>query len=102
MEHRQLAGSGLNVPVLALGTTTFGGHDSFSRALGGLAVREAQRLVDVAVRAQPAARALRERQPTLAAGSSRICIWATTTPPSKLAFARRPLLFGSSAWMAPS
>jgi aryl-alcohol dehydrogenase-like predicted oxidoreductase len=49
VEHRQLGGSGLNVPVLALGTTTFGGQDNFSRALGGLAVREAQRLVDVAL-----------------------------------------------------
>lgn len=39
MEHRQLGGSGLNVPVLALGTTTFGGNDNFSQALGGLGVR---------------------------------------------------------------
>ncbi|HTV23655.1 MAG TPA: aldo/keto reductase [Polyangiaceae bacterium] len=49
MEHRQLGGSGLNVPVLSLGTTTFGGEDDFSRALGGLGVAEAQRLVDVAL-----------------------------------------------------
>ena len=39
----------MNVPVLSLGTTTFGGEDDFSRALGGLGVAEAQRLVDVAL-----------------------------------------------------
>jgi len=49
VEHRQLGGSGLNVPVLALGTATFGGDDGFSRALGGLGAREAQRLVDLAL-----------------------------------------------------
>jgi len=37
------------VPVLALGTVTFGGDDGFSQALGGLGPEQAQRLVDVAL-----------------------------------------------------
>jgi aryl-alcohol dehydrogenase-like predicted oxidoreductase len=48
MEHRQLGGSGLMIPALALGTATFGGGDSeFFRAFGGLDIGHATRLVDL-------------------------------------------------------
>ncbi len=49
MEQRQLGSSGLRVPVLSLGTVTFGGSDAFSRSLGALGVAEARRLVDIAL-----------------------------------------------------
>src|SRR5512142_3108283 len=50
MEHRQLGGSGLAVPVLTLGTGTFGGGASeFFRGLGALGQVEADRLVGVAL-----------------------------------------------------
>jgi aryl-alcohol dehydrogenase-like predicted oxidoreductase len=51
MEHRLLGGSGLKVPVLALGTATFGGGNEFFRAWGSSGVEEARRLVDVALEA---------------------------------------------------
>src|SRR3954471_17709402 len=47
MEHRQLGGSGLKVPVLSLGTGTFGGGNEFFKAWGASDVAEATRLVDV-------------------------------------------------------
>jgi len=47
MEHRQLGGSGFKVPVLSLGTGTFGGGNEFFKAWGQSDVAEATRLVDV-------------------------------------------------------
>jgi aryl-alcohol dehydrogenase-like predicted oxidoreductase len=47
MEHRLLGGSGLRVPVLCLGTGTFGGEGEFFQAWGGNQAAEATRLVDV-------------------------------------------------------
>ncbi|HYD42653.1 MAG TPA: aldo/keto reductase [Anaeromyxobacter sp.] len=49
MEWRQLGGSGLQVPVLTLGTGTFGGSNEFFKGLGGLGLAEVQRLVGVAL-----------------------------------------------------
>lgn len=51
MEFRQLGGSGLKVPALALGTGTFGGGSDFFRAWGSTQVEEARRLIDVAIEA---------------------------------------------------
>jgi aryl-alcohol dehydrogenase-like predicted oxidoreductase len=47
MEFRQLGGSGLKVPVLSLGTGTFGGRGDFFKAWGSTDVQEATRLVDI-------------------------------------------------------
>src|ERR1700748_466787 len=47
MEHRTLGGSGFKVPVLSLGTGTFGGGTEFFRAWGSTDVKEATRLVDI-------------------------------------------------------
>jgi aryl-alcohol dehydrogenase-like predicted oxidoreductase len=47
VEFRQLGGSGLKVPVLSLGTGTFGGGNDFFRAWGTTGVEEATRLVDI-------------------------------------------------------
>ena len=47
MENRQLGGSGLFVPVLTLGTGTFGGGNDFFKHWGTAGVAEATRLVDV-------------------------------------------------------
>src|ERR1041384_5265257 len=47
MEYRQLGGSGLRVPVLSLGTATFGGEGDFFRAWGANGAAEATRLVDI-------------------------------------------------------
>jgi aryl-alcohol dehydrogenase-like predicted oxidoreductase len=49
MEYRQLGGSGLIVPVLTLGTGTFGGGGDFFRHWGAVGVAEATRLVDVSL-----------------------------------------------------
>lgn len=51
MEYRQLGGSGLKLPVLSLGTATFGGGNEFFRAWGSTQVEEATRLVDIALEA---------------------------------------------------
>ncbi|HMH24292.1 MAG TPA: aldo/keto reductase [Puia sp.] len=47
MEYRQLGASGLNVPVLSLGTATFGGVGSFFKAWGSTQVEEARRMVQL-------------------------------------------------------
>jgi aryl-alcohol dehydrogenase-like predicted oxidoreductase len=51
MEHRQLGGSGLKVPVLTFGTGTFGGSNAFFKAWGSTDVEEATRLVDICLEA---------------------------------------------------
>jgi len=51
MEYRQLGGSGFKVPVLSLGTGTFGGGNEFFKAWGATGVAEATRLVDVCLEA---------------------------------------------------
>jgi aryl-alcohol dehydrogenase-like predicted oxidoreductase len=47
MEHRQLGRSGLMVPVLSLGTGTFGGSNEFFQKWGRTQAGEARRMVDV-------------------------------------------------------
>lgn len=47
MEFRQLGGSGFKVPVLSLGTGTFGGRGEFFKGFGSSDVAEATRLVDI-------------------------------------------------------
>lgn len=51
MENRQLGGSGLKVPVLTLGTGTFGGKGELFSAWGASDVAEASRLVDICLEA---------------------------------------------------
>ena len=51
VEYRQLGGSGLRIPVLSLGTGTFGGGGEFFKAWGSTDVAEATRLVDVCLEA---------------------------------------------------
>jgi aryl-alcohol dehydrogenase-like predicted oxidoreductase len=51
MEYRRLGGSGLMVPVLSLGTGTFGGTNAFFKAWGSSDVAEASRLIDVCLEA---------------------------------------------------
>lgn len=51
MEYRLLGGSGFKVPVLTLGTGTFGGTNEFFKAWGSTGVAEATRLVDVSLEA---------------------------------------------------
>ncbi|MDJ1501944.1 aldo/keto reductase [Xanthocytophaga agilis] len=47
MEYRSLGASGLKVPVLSLGTATFGGGNDFFKAWGSTQVAEASRMVDL-------------------------------------------------------
>jgi aryl-alcohol dehydrogenase-like predicted oxidoreductase len=47
MEYRQLGGSGFKVPVLTLGTGTFGGTTEFFKAWGATGPDEAKKLVDI-------------------------------------------------------
>ena len=49
MEYRNLGGSGLKVPVLMLGTATFGGGSDFFKKWGTTDVAEATSLVDAAL-----------------------------------------------------
>ncbi|WP_437580252.1 aldo/keto reductase [Sorangium sp. So ce887] len=51
MEFRLLGGSGFKVPVLSLGTGTFGGGNEFFQGWGSSGVAEATRLVDVSLEA---------------------------------------------------
>jgi aryl-alcohol dehydrogenase-like predicted oxidoreductase len=51
MEYRQLGGSGFKVPVLTLGTGTFGGQGELFSAWGNIGVPEATRLVDICLEA---------------------------------------------------
>jgi aryl-alcohol dehydrogenase-like predicted oxidoreductase len=51
MEFRQLGGSGFRVPVLSMGTGTFGGRNELFKAWGESDVAEATRLVDVCLEA---------------------------------------------------
>src|SRR6266403_22555 len=51
MEFRQLGHSGLKVPVLSLGTGTFGGRGEFFAAWGNSDVAEATRLVNICLEA---------------------------------------------------
>ena len=51
MEYRQLGASGFKVPILTLGTGTFGGGNEFFKAWGGSDVAEATRLVDICLEA---------------------------------------------------
>lgn len=51
MDYRQLGGSGFKVPVLSLGTGTFGGGGELFKAWGATDVAEATRLVDICLEA---------------------------------------------------
>ncbi len=47
MEHRQLIGSGLRIPVFCFGTATFGGQGDFFKAWGATDTLGAKRFIDI-------------------------------------------------------
>jgi aryl-alcohol dehydrogenase-like predicted oxidoreductase len=49
MDYRQLGGSGFTVPVLSLGTGTFGGANDFFKAWGSTDADGARRLLDICI-----------------------------------------------------
>ena len=49
MKYRTLGKSGLSVPVLSLGTGTFGGTTEFFKRWGQTDVKQAARLIDVSL-----------------------------------------------------
>src|ERR1700744_5155613 len=49
MEYRLLGETGFKVPVLSLGTATFGGGNEFFKAWGSTDADAARRLVDIAL-----------------------------------------------------
>src|SRR5580704_16749144 len=51
MDYRRLGNSGFKVPVLCMGTGTFGGTGELFSAFGSSDVKEATRLVDVCLEA---------------------------------------------------
>jgi aryl-alcohol dehydrogenase-like predicted oxidoreductase len=51
MEYRNLGASGLKVPALSFGTSTFGGAGPFFSALGKSDIEEARRLIDICLEA---------------------------------------------------
>jgi aryl-alcohol dehydrogenase-like predicted oxidoreductase len=51
MEYRQLGASGFKVPVLSLGTGTFGGSGELFKAWGATDVAEAKQLIDICLEA---------------------------------------------------
>jgi aryl-alcohol dehydrogenase-like predicted oxidoreductase len=51
MEYRSVGASGLKVPVLSLGTATFGGGNEFFKAWGETQDKDAKRMVDLSLAA---------------------------------------------------
>lgn len=51
MQYRQLGHSGLTVPVLSLGTGTFGGSTQFFKTWGDIHVKAASKMIDICMEA---------------------------------------------------